>query len=122
MNTKELIEGLRKLPAGGKIDLERSEFETIFHDSEPVRRAQGIAAALRARAEQRNRHFHKESEVSDGRRSRASAPLPLSSSSGLRSAQMNRLELLANTWNAVASFTGAACDATRGRLSAKESI
>jgi hypothetical protein len=44
MNIKELIEELRKLPEGGKIDLERSEFETIFHDSEPVRRAQGIAA------------------------------------------------------------------------------
>jgi hypothetical protein len=51
--------------------------------------------------------------VSGGRRSRASAPLPLSSSSGLRSAQMSRLELLANTWNAVGSFTGAACDANQ---------
>ena len=44
--------------------------------------------------------------MSGGRRSRASAPLPLSSSSGLRSAQMNRLELLANTWNAVGELYG----------------
>ena len=37
MNIKELIEALRKLPKGSEIDLERSEFETIFRDSEPVR-------------------------------------------------------------------------------------
>jgi hypothetical protein len=61
MNIKELIEELRKLPEGGKIDLERREFETIFHDSEPVKRARHCRAErlhFQARAEQRNRHLH----------------------------------------------------------------
>jgi hypothetical protein len=43
VNIKELIEALRNLPKGGQIDLQQSEFETIFHDSDPVGRALSIA-------------------------------------------------------------------------------
>jgi hypothetical protein len=43
MDIKELIEALRNLPKGGQLDLQQSELETIFRDSDPVGRALSIA-------------------------------------------------------------------------------
>ena len=43
MNVKELIELLRVLPKGNKIALQRNEFEALFRDLDPQRRAERIA-------------------------------------------------------------------------------
>ena len=43
MNAKDLIELLRKLPKGGKITLQRNEFEALFRDTDPKQRAETIA-------------------------------------------------------------------------------
>jgi hypothetical protein len=43
MNVKDLIELLRALPKGSKIALQRKEFEALFRDSDPGRRAGQIA-------------------------------------------------------------------------------
>ena len=43
MNVKELIEILRELPKGSMVVLQRKEFETLFRDSDPRRRAENIA-------------------------------------------------------------------------------
>ena len=43
MNVKDLIELLRALPKGSKIALQRKEFDALFRDSDPGRRAGQIA-------------------------------------------------------------------------------
>jgi hypothetical protein len=43
MNVKDLIEVLRELPKGSMVVLQRNEFEALFRDSDPRRRAENIA-------------------------------------------------------------------------------
>jgi hypothetical protein len=43
VNVKDLIELLRALPKGSKIALPTREFEALFRDSDPRRRAEQIA-------------------------------------------------------------------------------
>jgi hypothetical protein len=43
MNVKDLIEILRELPKGSMVVLQRNEFEALFRDSDPRRRAENIA-------------------------------------------------------------------------------
>jgi hypothetical protein len=43
MNVKDLIEILRELPTGSMVVLQRTEFEALFRDSDPRRRAENIA-------------------------------------------------------------------------------
>ena len=43
MNVKDLIEILRELPKGSMVVLQRNEFEAMFRDSDPRRRADNIA-------------------------------------------------------------------------------
>ena len=43
MNVKDLIEILRELPTGSMVVLQRTEFEALFRDFDPRRRAENIA-------------------------------------------------------------------------------
>ena len=43
MNVKNLIEILRELPKGSMVVVQRKEFEALFRDLDPKRRAEPIA-------------------------------------------------------------------------------
>ena len=43
MNVKDLIEILRELRKGSMVVLQRNEFEALFRDCDPKRRAENIA-------------------------------------------------------------------------------
>ena len=43
MNVKDLIEILRELPKDSMVVLQRNDFEALFRDSDPRRRAENIA-------------------------------------------------------------------------------